>query len=168
MLLEKNKYQEFSKLIKKENYITSGDYVELHMYCIYLIKIGEWEEAEKKIDFGLSSPFIKSKKYFKNTNAYLSILNKHYSYALQELSLVKIHTHAQSLLVIHANAESNNKSRAIEELHKLETIKRPVIFNTLTYLSERYSLNGFEKTNKPKEELDKLIQEGEMKALLQY
>ena len=168
VLLEEDKYDEFNKAIKKVNYITFGDYVQLHMYCMYLIKVGDWEQAREKIAIGLASPFNQHRKYFKNINAYLDILKNQFSNALKELDSIRIHTPAQSLLIIHANAENNTKQKAIKELHKLESIKRPVIYITLGYLSERYSLNGFKKTNKTKEDLDKLIQEGEMKALLQY
>lgn len=167
-LLEMGKYEKFSKLVKKDNYITKGDYVELHMYCIYLLKTGDWDMAKKKINIGLKSPFIKTRKNFKKTHAYLNIINNEFSSALADLESIESIAPSQSLLLIHANAEINNKSIAIEEVHKLEDIKRPIIHTTLCYLSEKYSLNGFKKSGKSKSELDTLIKEGEMLALMQY
>ncbi len=168
LLLENNRFVEFEKIVQKTNYKTEGDYVELHMYCIFLLKTGDWSLAEEKIKMGLKCPYRISKRYFQNTFTYLKILQKEFQRALEELNSFKIHSPAQSLLLIHANAESNNKPIAVEELHKIEGIKRPVIHDTLIYLSERYALNGFKKTGKSTTELDALIQEGEMKALLQY
>jgi tetratricopeptide (TPR) repeat protein len=168
VLLEKGDYIELEKSIKKDNPITKGDYISLHIYCMYLIRTGEWDLATNKIKLGLSCSFAKQKMYFIAIDIYLKIQRKQFDSALADLNLLKVHTPSQSLLFIHANAEENNKPKAVEELHKLEINKRPVIHKTLGNLSERYSLNGFTKTGKSPAELDILILEGEMLALLQY
>jgi tetratricopeptide (TPR) repeat protein len=166
ILLITEKYQQFELEVEKDTYRSKNDQIELHMYCMYLIKTGDWEKAKEMLKTGMKLPFKKRKRYFRNTYAYLNILQKNFDAVLQELNIKTVRTPAESLLLIHANAASNNISEAIDESKKLDKFKRPVIRNTLNYISDRYFPTQV-KTGKKPDELDQLIQQGEMLALME-
>ncbi len=168
LLLETGKLENYDNILIKEDYKTFDDYISLHIYSTFLIKKGDWNEASKMIEIGLKSPFLKDKPHFRSLASYLKILQKQYTAALKYFNPNESNKPVESLLATHAFAASNQINQAKAILHKLDYIERPVIRTTLNYLSERYLLNGFQKSGKPTEELDTLIIEGEMKALLQY
>jgi tetratricopeptide (TPR) repeat protein len=167
-MLEVGKLDELRNYVVKPIYITSFDYSCLNMYALLLIKEGDWEQANEVIKKGLESPFKKNILYFKGLASYLKILKREYNQALAYFDNKKPKTPPEILLIVHAYSENDKNLEAKEILRKIDHIKRPVISSTVNYLSERYLLNGFKKSGKLKEELDKLILEGELKAMLQY
>ncbi len=168
LLLETNQLEKHLNILVKSKYETFDDYFNLHIYSMFLIKKGDWDKALKLINLGLKSPFFQNKLYFKGLASFLKILQKEYTIALSYFNPNEANKPIENLLATHAFAATNQIGQAKIVLHKLDHIEIPVIKTTLSYLSERYILNGFKKSDKSDDELDALIIEGEMKALLQF
>lgn len=167
LLLENDRLESYLDILVKSNYKSFDDYINLHVYSMYLIKKRHWTKAFRMIKKGLKSSYFKIRLLFKGVASYFRILKREYKDALYYFDQTTLNKPFENLLATHAFAASNNINEAKNILHSLDYIKKPVFRTTLDYLSERYMLNGFEKTGKPKEELDNLIIEGEMKVLLQ-
>ncbi len=164
LLLLNNKLEEFEDNIKKENYITIGDTYELHMYCMYFIKKGDFETALKKIDIGLSTTWVDRKNIFIRTKKYIQILDKKYRDVLQGIN---IEDASEKVLAIHAYAEVGNTAKASQFIREMEKINKPIIKNTLQKLSVCYQLNNTKNNTTNISQLQEQIKENEYQLLFE-
>ncbi|MBN4051484.1 hypothetical protein JYU16_01590, partial [bacterium AH-315-M05] len=74
-----------------------------------------------------------------------------------ELLLKDISKPVDHLLLTHAHAANNQKQDAKKHLQTIQNNEHPKIHLGVVRLSERYNLNGIEKTGKSSKELDKEI-----------
>jgi tetratricopeptide (TPR) repeat protein len=159
--------EERYKQLKDVGTFYASDWLDFHVIGMAYLKRGIYSEAIKIFEKGcLDNPFLKSKKYFQSAFALSQFKKNNFKNSL-DILLNNLIRPIDYLLVTHAYAGDNQKEKAKEKLHMLENNQHPKIQVGLARLSERYNLNGYDKTGLSNQELDNEIFEIEFELVIQ-